>query len=645
MLLRHLFEDAPSDTYKLIWTLRDKRSHWFKNYEKMKVFTTSAQTQDLYFGLGITHSKLSQYKRARANQITGIKCVYLDIDFQDPKNHKKEGLPENIEVAKDIAYSVIKPTYLVNSGHGLHAYYLFDEWFNMQSNKDKNRGAQVVFDFQETVRQKNSQYSMDSVHDLSRVLRVPGSMNCKDPDNPVLCEIIEENQDQIYTIEEIEDIISYADTATTTARKKKKQKVTHDLFAETGDIKLDAKAVINPETFKALKDIFDPDFFQCWENKKNITDKSASGYDFALASYAYQGGLSDQETVNLLIHHRRTRGHDLKFNNPKYYETTLTNIKLSNPEPHPHPKPEYQYLENASVSNETFARLCSTYPGFLDLFNDSAEIKDTSPEGYDKALTELCVNDEMLPQEIVDLLIYHRRQRNHDIKIDDTDYYEDLLNSALREKRLVNLQQNPTAKPSADEKEQIREKIFDMTGMNIKNIYRYRYDPDPIFFVELETGKRYKLGSFKTGMADQQEFVAKYTSHTLSNIKAISNKKWKYSVLGYLLKLTMDKAIPTDATYKGRARTWPQKYFEAKSICVNVEECLEMGGSMPFWHKGQIYFSLKNMTKWLNNNDMDTRNSDFEISLLQNDFKIKSVQNNKRHHKFWCAPKGYFEAD
>src|SRR5687768_6678909 len=54
-------------------------------------------------------------------------------------------------------------------------------------------------------------------------------------------------------------------------------------------------------------------FFDSWEHRRpDFQDQSASGYDLSLASYALRGGWTWQETVDLLIAHRRKHGEDLK---------------------------------------------------------------------------------------------------------------------------------------------------------------------------------------------------------------------------------------------------------------------------------------------------------------------------------------------
>ena len=70
-----------------------------------------------------------------------------------------------------------------------------------------------------------------------------------------------------------------------------------------------------------------PKFRKSWEqDRKDMTDQSASAYDVSMATIALGAGWPDQEVVNLLICWRRKHGHDLKLREG-YYEITLAKAK------------------------------------------------------------------------------------------------------------------------------------------------------------------------------------------------------------------------------------------------------------------------------------------------------------------------------
>jgi hypothetical protein len=53
----------------------------------------------------------------------------------------------------------------------------------------------------------------------------------------------------------------------------------------------------------------DPRFKKTWlRQREDLKDQSQSGYDMALANFGREAGLSEQQAVDLMIHHRRIHG-------------------------------------------------------------------------------------------------------------------------------------------------------------------------------------------------------------------------------------------------------------------------------------------------------------------------------------------------
>ena len=90
--------------------------------------------------------------------------------------------------------------------------------------------------------------------------------------------------------------------------------------------------VLDPEADPSILKLDDlrkanPKFRKRWEqDRKDMTDQSASAYDVSMATIALGAGWPDQEVVNLLICWRRKHGHDLKLRE-NYYVVTLYKAK------------------------------------------------------------------------------------------------------------------------------------------------------------------------------------------------------------------------------------------------------------------------------------------------------------------------------
>jgi hypothetical protein len=54
LFLEALFAGKPEDLRLLLWTLPEKRSHWFQDIERAVEFAESRQERDLYVGVGLS---------------------------------------------------------------------------------------------------------------------------------------------------------------------------------------------------------------------------------------------------------------------------------------------------------------------------------------------------------------------------------------------------------------------------------------------------------------------------------------------------------------------------------------------------------------------------------------------------------------
>ena len=75
----------------------------------------------------------------------------------------------------------LRPTFIVHSGGGLHPYWLLRELWMLETHEERKRAARLVAGWQVMLRERAGAHGwkLDSTHDLARVLRVPGTKNCK----------------------------------------------------------------------------------------------------------------------------------------------------------------------------------------------------------------------------------------------------------------------------------------------------------------------------------------------------------------------------------------------------------------------------------------------------------------------------------
>ena len=133
----------------------------------------------LYFSVSVVAAEGP--KRGTAADVQRVPGIWADLDV------KPGGLPD-----WDTARAVVEtladmlgtdPVVLVNSGHGLQPRWLVEP----DDSGDVARMARILARFGELTRFVCRRYggSADSVHDVSRVLRAPGTWNLKQPERPV----------------------------------------------------------------------------------------------------------------------------------------------------------------------------------------------------------------------------------------------------------------------------------------------------------------------------------------------------------------------------------------------------------------------------------------------------------------------------
>lgn len=181
--LRDLFGDGATG-HMVIWTKQDKRSYWFSadNYETAAIKATKlAVEHDCYFSVGLQEAMLGSNKRGTADTVCSIPGFWFDLDVKSDV-HSQEKLPESVDVALEfIADLPLEPTSIVKTGYGVHAYWLFDKNWAFSGDEEHNRAAKLAAGWQEYLinlaREKG--WRLDNTSDLSRVLRIPGTLNHK----------------------------------------------------------------------------------------------------------------------------------------------------------------------------------------------------------------------------------------------------------------------------------------------------------------------------------------------------------------------------------------------------------------------------------------------------------------------------------
>jgi hypothetical protein len=292
-----------------------------------------------YAGLSLVDPKTMKGKRGTVEDARAIVGFWADIDIADPLAPKPgKNPPINEEEAYAIANGVgLPPSLVIHSGHGLHAYWLFDEPWIFGSDEERRVAGDTAKAWELTLQQVAREHgrSLDSVGDLARVLRIPGTVNTKVPEHPVEVRIdfprpeTEWMTAWRYPRAELERLIRAPAPAQTgdTVKVEKLANVEFRFPDELERAKMESKIAIACMNDRTFKETWDRDRIDFASNQA-----SASEYDMSLANQTMAAGWSDQEVYWIILLWRERHGQDTEkvLKRTDYIELTLAKARKDN---------------------------------------------------------------------------------------------------------------------------------------------------------------------------------------------------------------------------------------------------------------------------------------------------------------------------
>ena len=322
----------PAPGVILVWTLPKKESQWYTRLDQVNQDVEHHAHEDVYTGVGIAYrnrARFTTHKKLTEDEVGGLAGMWADIDWAHPV-HRKPNLPPSLEQAMEtLEGAKFEPSVLVNSGHGLQGWWLLETPWIFQNPEDHELGRRAAQWWHQHI---NGLYTAqgwttDSVFNLDRIMRLPGTWNNRVPGECLPVEIIRETARR-YTPQDFLDLIpeEFQTSTPPPGRTGQRKQVQNHRVATGNDgnrgLTMDPDAAPPLLKMDALRKA-SPKFRKSWEqDRKDMADQSPSAYDLSLATIAMGAGWSDQEVVNLLICWRRKHDHDLKLRE-NYYGGTL----------------------------------------------------------------------------------------------------------------------------------------------------------------------------------------------------------------------------------------------------------------------------------------------------------------------------------
>ena len=163
-----------------------------------------------------------------------LKSFWIDVDCGEGKPYadQREGLIALLQFQEE---TNLPDPFIVNSGNGLHVYWLLTEYVNQE------RWRPVARKLKAACKKFNFDVDRSVMSDSARILRIPGTYNFKNPDNPK--EVVVDKRGTTVSIEDFEAALDELDLPAQRISKP----VNTDNLSET------AKALIGNKTSKFNK--------------------------------------------------------------------------------------------------------------------------------------------------------------------------------------------------------------------------------------------------------------------------------------------------------------------------------------------------------------------------------------------------------
>jgi len=262
--LTTLYGGLPPGAWVYVWAKTpggEARTHWTQDIGKAAETADRLGTDaDVYCPVAFADRKGTTGQRmiaatdpkSKTPLAAGRIGFICDLDY---RNEKHPANPVNrAEALTLVAALPLPPTIIVDSGHGLHLWWLLASPWAFADEADRVRCARIAEGWQRRLEAVAKEHGtgLDTVQDLPRILRVPGTTNHKGDPCPV--ELVEFEADRRYTVEEFEAAIGDVQAKTTTAKPPAPARAPTAVDLSDQELLAKARAAKNGTEFTALYD-------------------------------------------------------------------------------------------------------------------------------------------------------------------------------------------------------------------------------------------------------------------------------------------------------------------------------------------------------------------------------------------------------
>lgn len=182
--VRFLYERVPAGFAGdvTVWDSKTKQSAHVPFEDVNGIVLAAAQRViqgfETYYGVALAKRGLSSSRRGGKRDVVALTSWWLDVDIKGP-GHAAENLP-TLEEAEDILLSFpLEPTFVVESGGGLHAYWCVEDPWIIDGDYETVNAQLKAFQDLFITYAATKKLHVDQTGNIDRVLRLPGTSNFK----------------------------------------------------------------------------------------------------------------------------------------------------------------------------------------------------------------------------------------------------------------------------------------------------------------------------------------------------------------------------------------------------------------------------------------------------------------------------------
>ena len=225
-----------------LWTKQDKATYPFavsspdeRKAMAMKAIELSDAGKDVYFGVNLMNEPPARNARVKAEYVTLQTATVADIDILGGEHTDPNKYPADLEATK--GFLPFPVSLKVDSGYGLHPYCIYSTPIIVTA-ENRSTVTERNKKFISVIRDRAGKFkkAVDSVHDLPRVLRMPGTYNYKcGRENAPLCRLVEVSDVRFTPIELDEKLNALTMSKEKSTQPKSKQNNSSPVYQSVDD--------------------------------------------------------------------------------------------------------------------------------------------------------------------------------------------------------------------------------------------------------------------------------------------------------------------------------------------------------------------------------------------------------------------------